>query len=176
MQQWTDNHTEYLKALRETCDALAIAHLSAFQKLKHRQRYFRIPTIVLGTLSGSASFGTGTFPAQVRHYVPMAVGVVSLGIAIVQGLESYYKISERMAGHYTASQEFGKLHEDITIELSLSPHERASTGLSFVRGVYERFEKTIATGPYLKTLELSIINARRRSLSLGLICPPTTIE
>lgn len=169
---WSSSHEDYLHELRKTCDELAAAHRESFRRLKHKQRYYRIPMIVLGTLSGTASFGTSTFPKVLQKYVSIGVGGISLLVAITQSIESYLKISERMSAHYTASQSFQKISEDIYLELSQQTIDRNTSGIVFVRQAYERFEKTYEVAPYIKSHEYLVIQTRRRSLSLG-IQPPT---
>lgn len=165
---WCSSHEDYLTELRKTCDELAAAHRAGFRRMKHRQRQFRLPMIILGTLSGTASFGTSTFPKQLQQYVSIVVGGVSLVVAITQSIESYLKISERMSSHYAASQAFQKLSEDIYLELSQQTQDRTTSGITFVRQSYERFEKTQELAPYIKSHEYLVIQTRRRSLSMGL--------
>lgn len=173
---WNSAHQEYLTEMRKTCDELVKAHREGFRRMKHKQRWFRLPMIVLGTISGTASFGTSTFPLNSRQYVSIVVGGVSLLVAITQSIESYLKISERMSAHYVAQQSFSKLSEDIYLELSQSTIDRITSGIHFVRQCYERFEKIIEIAPYIKSHEYLAIQTRRRSISLGLAMEDNTIR
>lgn len=165
---WNNTHEEYLTEMRKTCDEMVKAHRAGFRVMKHKQRFYRIPMIVLGTLSGTASFGTNTFPPTTRQYVSIIVGGISLLVAITQSIESYLKISERMSSHYIASQSFQKLSEDIYLELSQTSIDRTTSGIIFVRQCYERFEKIMEVAPYIKSHEYLVIQTRRRSRSIGL--------
>lgn len=165
---WHKEHEDYLTELRKTCDELAVAHRKCFKICKRKQRYYRIPIIILQTVSGTASFGTQTFPKSLQSYVSIVVGGISLFCAIVQSIESFLKISERMSAHYTAYQTFQKISEDIYLELSQQVCDRNTSGIVFVRQSYERFEKVMELAPYLKTHEEMVIQTRRRSLSMGL--------
>lgn len=160
---WTHEHETYLRELKNTCEELSRIHQTAFKELKRKQRYYRIPCIVIGSISGTMSFGTSTFPQDFQRYVSILVGGVSLSIAILQSIESYLKIGERMSGHLTASHDYQKLAEDIHIELSLTPPDRSSQGVSFTRTCYERYEKMNGVSPYLKKAILAIATSKRNS-------------
>lgn len=158
---WTREHEGYLKDLKATCEQLSSLHREGFRVLKKKLRLFKIPSIIVGSVSSMFSFGTGTFPASFQSSVSILVGATSLTIAILQSIEAFLKISERMAGHLASVQGYSKLAEDIHLETSLSPDDRSNQGIAFVRDVYDRYEKLNDGAPYLHQAVLLIAKQAR---------------
>lgn len=152
--EWSHQHETYLKDLSILCETFGKAHSRAYVELKRKEKYFRIPSIIVGSVSGTLSVGTGIFPLGFQNKVSILVGGVSLGIAIIASIEAYLKITDRLLGHYSASKDFHKLRDDIHLELALAVDDRSANGLSFTRGCYERFEKIINTSPFLNQRRL----------------------
>lgn len=169
--EWSHEQEQYLQDLKCISEELSLIHKASFRELKKKERYYRIPCIIIGSISGTMSFGTNTFPASFQRFVSILVGGVSLSIAILQSIESYLKIGERMAGHISASQGYSKLAEDIHLELRLQIDDRCSTGISFTRACYERFEKLNSIAPYTKEALIMISKSKRSSPCSSLQSP-----
>lgn len=157
---WVASHELYLHELCDISKQLSEAHKAHYLMLKERLKRYRIPSIVLGTISGSVSFGTTTFPPLLQRWVSVVVGGTSLTIAIVQAIESYLKISERMSGSLAGSIEYKRLAEDIKLELSLPIEDRSTNGITYVRDAYARWEKITSDAPFLRNM-LHIIEKSR---------------
>jgi len=151
---WPTEEENYLKNLAAVSEMLSKRYRRKFEKKKKEQARFRIPSIVIGSISGVASFGTSTFPLSVQPSISIAVGCSAIFIAILNAIESYMKIGEIMGASLHASNNFHKLADDIIVELSVPPEHRSSQSIIFVRDVYASYQKYIDLAPPLKTIKI----------------------
>lgn len=174
--EWSPQHETYLKDLSILCETFGKAHNRAFVELKRKEKYFRIPSIIIGSVSGTLSVGTGIFPLDFQSKVSILVGGVSLGIAIIASIESYLKITDRLIGHLTVSKDFYKLRDDIGLELALSIDDRSANGVSFTRSCYERFEKIVSIAPFLRERRLRDFNGSTTTSYDNTMSPKSSLE
>lgn len=124
MMLWLADEERYLQRLKTSCDVLARYFLARFKYYRSLQGKFRLPAIILSSMSGVASFGTATFPRVVQRWVSVVVGCVNIVIAILNTVEAYMKIADLLAKAMTASTGFKKLADDIQCELDLPVEDR----------------------------------------------------
>jgi hypothetical protein len=150
MSKWCDKEEEYLHLLHESCDELSREYMKLYIQTLKMQTRLRLPTIVLSSVSGVASFGTSTFPESFRNNVSIVVGVINIGIAIVQTYESYLKIADTVAHSLSASKDLKKLADDIHCEIFIPIEDRISNGVIFLREAFGRYQAILETAPPLQ--------------------------
>ena len=139
--KWLLEEEVYLKDLSKLSQELSCKFKRYHDIYKERQAKFKIPAIVISSITGIISFGTSNFPPQYSNYVSIGVGISSLFIALLNSIESYMKIGENMSGSIQASMSFQKLKESIDVELTLPIEDRVSQGIIFLRECYSQYEK-----------------------------------
>jgi hypothetical protein len=140
-QKWLLEEEVYLKDLSRLSQELSCKFKRYHDIYKERQAKFKIPSIIISSITGIISFGTSNFPPQYSNYVSIGVGISSLFIALLNSIESYMKIGENMSGSIQASMSFQKLKESIDVELTLPIEDRVSQGIIFLRECYSQYEK-----------------------------------
>jgi hypothetical protein len=138
---WNIEEESYLRDLSRLCEELSQKFKFYHDLYKARQAKFRIPSIIISSITGLASFGNSNFPEGFQNYVNIGVGACSIFIAILNSIESYMKIGEIIGGTLQASVNFQKLKETIDVELSLPVENRTSQGIIFLRQCYQNYEK-----------------------------------
>jgi len=102
-----------------------------------------LPSIVMATLSGSASIG---IPALVRDtgVANIVIGLITLSVAILTTVNSYFAWAKRSESHRIADITYKKIYKFILIELALPRSERmaAKDMLKIVRDECGRLEET----------------------------------
>lgn len=141
MCSWNREEEEYLRDLSRLCEELCQKFKIYHDIYKSRQAKFRIPSIVISSITGLASFGNSNFPEEYQNLVNIGVGACSIFIAILNSIESYMKIGEIIGGTLQASINFQKLKETIDVELSLPVDNRTCQGIIFLRQSYQNYEK-----------------------------------
>lgn len=138
---WNKEEEEYLRDLSRLCEELCQKFKIYHDIYKARQAKFRIPSIIISSITGLASFGNSNFPEEYQNFVNIGVGACSIFIAILNSIESYMKIGEIIGGTLQASINFQKLKETIDVELSLPVENRTCQGIIFLRQCYQNYEK-----------------------------------
>lgn len=139
--KWLPEEETYLKELSKLSQELSCKFKRYHDLYRDRQAKFKIPAIVISSITGIISFGTSNFPPQYSNFVSIGVGISSLFIALINSIESYMKIGETMSGSIQASISFQKLKESIDVELALPPEDRTSQGIIFLRECFSQYEK-----------------------------------
>jgi hypothetical protein len=144
---WSEAEEFYLIELCKLSQVLAQRYNECYLTYRRRETRVRIPIIALSSISGLVSFGTTVFPPQYHGAVNISVGVSAMFVALVGSIESFLKIPEIIAGSVSASLNFTKLAESISVELALPRFKRNSSGIVFLRESYKTYEKYSEAAP-----------------------------
>jgi len=145
--RWLPEEEVYLKDLSKLCQELSCKFKRYHDIYKERQAKFKIPSIIISSVTGIISFGASNFPPQYSNFVSIGVGISSLFIALLNAIESYMKIGEIMSGAIQACIGFQKLKECIDVELALPVEDRISRGITFLRECYSQYDKVWDLAP-----------------------------
>jgi len=118
-------------------------HKQSEKKFNALSIYIALPTIILSTITGSASIGsTSIFPDQL--VASMTIGMISLSVAIFNSVSNYFAWTKRAETHRISALTYGRLHRFVMIELSLPRKERmnAKDTLKMVREQLDRLQET----------------------------------
>jgi hypothetical protein len=110
--------------------------------------YFTIPTIVLSTLTGTASFAQLNFPYGAINYTPYIIGTITIFIGILSTIQQYLKVTELKENYRISSILWDKYARNIRIELSKAPVERMDAG-NFMRLTRNDFDHLMETTPII---------------------------
>jgi len=105
--------------------------------------YLSLPVIILSTLAGSASIGSASLFNN-SELASGIIGCVSLGVATLNTVGSYFAWAKRSEAHRIACLNYGKVYRFILIELALPRDERLSAKdlLKVVRDQCDRLQET----------------------------------
>lgn len=143
------DEVEYLRLLELCSRSLAKDYHTVHFAMKSLQNKLRIPSIIIGSFTGVAAFGTSKFPTNYQHHIPIVVGLINIAIAIFQTIESFLKIGENINLSATASSQFTILADDICKELALDSESRETSGAYYVRDCHTRYQQILSMAPML---------------------------
>lgn len=105
---------------------------------------FTIPTIILSTISGTASFAINSLPPHAQQLAPIIIGSVNIFVGIITTIQQYLKIAELNEAYRVSSISWDKYARNIRMELAKSPKERtdADQFLTICRQEYDRLMET----------------------------------
>jgi len=114
-------------------------HDRSEKRYSHFSTYITLPSIVMATLSGSASIGVSSVITDSR-IANTIIGVTTLSVAILGTVASYFSWAKRSESHRIAAISYKKLYRFILIELALARSERmtAKDMLKIVRDDAQR--------------------------------------
>lgn len=150
-----------LKECAEQFSCLSKAHDMAARWAESWNSYFTIPTIILSGLSGLGAVGSSELlPFQGNT---LLIGLLSFVCATLQTVASHYSFSSRAANHRNTSIQYTKLHQMISLELSLPRMERmkADKMLQIIKTDNTRL---LETAPPIPTFALEKFKAEYGSL------------
>lgn len=138
--------------LIEWCDVAKCnkwMYMRAHQKYAKYNMWFTIPSIVLSTISGTASFAQTGMTGVMRDYSPIAIGTVNITVGIINTIQQFFKISQLQESHRVACIAWDKFARNIKIELAKKPEERTDAGTFFkqMRNEYDRLMESCPTIP-----------------------------
>lgn len=150
VMRWYKEEEEYLRNLYLSCLEISKEYMKLYVHTHKIQTKLRLPAILLSSCSGVASFGSSGFDQPAQRWISIGVGVINVGIAIIQTYESYLKIGDIVSKSLSGSQALKKLADDILCELSLPIEDRDSNGVTFLREIFGRYQAIIDTLPPLE--------------------------
>jgi len=147
MAQWKPDQEVYLRELSKVCETLSVRYKQEYDHYKKLEARFQLPAIVISSGLGIAAFGNNQFSADAQRSINIVMGVVGLGLGILNSVQSYLKIGPNMGGCLLASSNLLKLKESIDLELSLPIEDRSNSGLVFLRDAYNNYETHVSAAP-----------------------------
>lgn len=147
---WSSQFENLIASEAERARGLAWIHMRSEQKFTFKNNIIAIPVIVLSTLAGTASVGSSSlFPEGDQKLGSIIIGLVSIGVGILNTISSYFSFSRRAEAHRIAYLAYSKLFSEIAVELSLPRHERLDPDkiLSELRTSMSRLAETTPTPP-----------------------------
>jgi len=148
--EWSSQLEDILAQEGERCRGLAWLHMRAEIMTTRYNTYIQVPVIVLSTLAGTASVGSSSlFGSGNSQVSSIAVGLVSIGVGILNTLGGFFAFAKRSESHRIAHLNYSKMSSKISIELSLPRDERthAEILLAHVRETMERMAETTPNCP-----------------------------
>jgi len=147
--EWSSQLEDIIAKEGERCSGLAWLHTKAEIETSTYNSYVQVPVIILSTLAGTASVGSATLFGNSTTASGIAIGLVSIGVGILNTLGGFFAFAKRSESHRIAHLNYSKLASKIAIELSLPRQERmkAETLLTYLRETMERLAETTPNCP-----------------------------
>jgi len=136
---WNSQLEKVISDEGERCLCFSWLHDRSEKRYSSLNTCITLPSIVMATLSGSASIGTGAlFNNPV--IANTLIGITTLSVAILTTVSSYFAWAKRSESHRIATISYKKLYRFILIELALARSERmaAKDMLKVVRDEAQR--------------------------------------
>ncbi len=147
---WNDRHEKILKGLQVNSYKLYKEYQKAHLVYKKKLRLYRIPIIIMSSLSGFLSISnSGYVPASYNKWVSMFVGFVNLMVTVISLIENFKKIDVNMNKTYSTYLEFKKLHDEISLVLNTPQNERDDNGFDMATMFFSRYEMYVNDAPIL---------------------------
>lgn len=140
--RWTTRLELYFKSTAERSNGLSILHKRCEAMYSNRRNFIDLPVIVMSSLTGFMSVGSSSlFPDQL--WVNTALGVVSLGISVLNTVGTYFGWARRTEAHRISSIHYNKLFRFLSMELTLPRSQRSSPTelLKFTKETMDRLQE-----------------------------------
>jgi hypothetical protein len=147
--EWNEALEELLCDEAEKCAGLAWLHGHSEVYYQQKNNFLQIPIIVLSTVTGAASVGSGSlFPGNAGT-ASVILGGVSILVSILGTLNSHYAFAKKAEGHKIGHVQYSQIHRTIHIEMSLPRSQRMAPKqvLRYIKDDLKRLMETIPRVP-----------------------------
>jgi len=160
---WSTDYEDLFLAIRMNSVQMSRIHKKNYFRIKSQSNYFRIPTIVFSAMASVISVGAEPYINQ--QNISGMVCLINMSIGIINSIELYLKLQERMEQELDHSKSWYKLATDIFTLTEISQINREGTPKEFLKKFYGEyinlFEKSSLTGINYKDKLLGIDRAGR---------------
>ena len=170
---WHEQQENILKKWSEIGSSYRFMHDKAYLYFEKQNFRFALPVIILSTVTGTANFAQGSFPASWAVYVPLFIGFLNLTAGLLTTVAQFLRVSELLEGHRSASISYSKFSRNISVELSLPPDERSKNGREFVASCRVELDRLIEQSP---NIPLHIVKYFGKSFSDSSFIKPDILE
>ena len=158
---WTTEAENIAEQLRINCVNLSEYHRKRFYYYKGFGKYFRIPLIILASLSSTTAVGLQPYMEQ--GIISLINCVLGMIMGIMGSIELYMGIQSSMDLELKQSKEFYTLAIEIYKVLRLRKDDRGESGKDFLNNKYSK---------YIKLCESSNLLLRKLKTDLLTNIPP----
>ena len=145
---WSSDYEDLFLAIRLNSVHMSRIHKLNYFRIKNQSNYFRIPTIVFSALASVISVGAEPYLKQ--QNISGLVCLINMSIGIINSIELYLKLQERMEQELEHSKSWYKLATDIFTLTEISEVNRDGTPKDYLNKFYSEyislFEKSSLTG------------------------------
>lgn len=157
--EWSSQVEDILAREGERCSGLSWLHTRAETLTSTYNSYVQVPVIILSTLAGTASVGSSTLFDGDTKTSSIVIGLVSIGVGILNTLGGFFGFAKRSEAHRIAHLSYAKLASKISIELSL-PRDQRMTADGLLTHVRETMERLAETTPNCPTGIVAQFNSK----------------
>ena len=137
----TPEQKKLIEDWRDDCKLLLTIHFDKAASCENLNLWLAIPAVILSTIVGTSVFTSlGSNPVI---WVQFLVGVVSIIVSILAGLQAYFKFPERAEKHRLTGAMYAALKKEIEHVLVIQPpdEDKLSAWMSEVRVKWEHLRR-----------------------------------
>jgi len=146
---WSEDIEKILENIRLNSIILSTYHKDRYYHYKGHLKYFKLPLIVLSSITSIASVGLTAYMAQ--KDISLLTCLLSLVSAILASIELYLGIQKNMEQELLASRNFLLLAYSIYKVLNLQVEHRVEKGILFLDDTYNEYIKLVENANLTKS-------------------------
>ena len=156
---WKEEEEQMLKQWADKAQCYQWMHNRSRQIYQSKNAWYTIPVIIISTITGTANFAQERFSDEIKQYVAISIGTLSIIAGIITTIYQFLKISEINEGHRVALLSWGKFHRHIETELRRHPLDR--TGASeMIKFSKEEYNRLVEISPFIPKKVLKEFNKK----------------
>lgn len=146
---WNSCHETLLASIADRANCYRWLHEKSQYRFDMYNFYLTIPSIIISTLSGSATIAIPSVLKSNQETAGVIIGICTLACGMLTSVNQYMKTSQFAEAHRSAAISYGKLHRVISSELALRRDQRvnAMEFLKVVRSEQDRLQETTPNIP-----------------------------
>jgi hypothetical protein len=169
---WNEEEEQIIKGWGDQASCYNWLHNKSHERIFRVNALFTIPVIIISTLAGAASIGSGQISdATVKTYVMLAIGFFNILGGIISTIAQFLRIAEINEGHRVATIAWDKFARNIKIQMAKNPMDRRPA-TEIIKVYKEEFDRLVETSPKIKNNIVDEFNLM--SISENIIKPEIT--
>ena len=150
---WKEEEENLLKQWADKAQCYQWMHSRGYNIYSRKNALFTIPVIIISTITGTANFAQERFSDDIKNYVVISIGTLSIIAGIITTVYQFLKIAELNEGHRVASLSWGKFYRNIKTELTRHPFDRMPPK-ELIKISRDEYDRLVELSPFMP---LSII-------------------
>ena len=123
-EYWKKEEENIIKEWSDKALCYQWMHSKCREIYQVKNAWFTIPVIIISTLTGTANFAQDRFSDDIKEYVVMSIGSLSIIAGIITTIYQFLQISELNEGYRAATISWNKLHNNLKTLLKRHPLDR----------------------------------------------------
>jgi hypothetical protein len=127
---------------RRNCEVISRAHYLSSDELRKRHLQLGIPVLIASTFVGTTIFGTLQSEPAIGWKI--ATGVISIGAALLAGLQTLLNFSERVEKHKSAGASYSAIRRELELfqlRFQHSPEGQRNEALAALEKLHHELTK-----------------------------------
>lgn len=156
---WKPNEELIIQQWADKAQCYQWMHTKCREIYQTKNAWYTIPVIIISTITGTANFAQDRFSEDIKQYVVMGIGTLSIIAGIVTTIHQFLKIAELTEGHRVASISWGKFHNNLKTLGLRHPLDRISPN-DAISLYKEEYDRLLEISPYISRKILHLFNVK----------------
>lgn len=146
---WTTALEEHFASTGEKAHCLSWCHKKAEEKYSRLRTFIDLPSITLSSICGFLQIGSDTMFNDAKISA-IALGALSLFVAILSTTQTYFKWSARAEAHRIMAIQWSRLYRLLQIEMNL-PRDQRKAAQDLLKDVKDTYDRLQEISPLIPT-------------------------
>ena len=156
---WKSEEEDLLKQWADKAKCYHWLHNKSREIYQRKNAWFTIPVIIISTIVGTANFAQDRFSDDVRSYVVISIGSLSIIAGIITTIYQFLKISEINEAHRVSLLSWSKFYIDIEAELARHPLDRTYPS-ELIKISKNEYNRLLEISPFIPKKVLNEFNKK----------------
>lgn len=126
---------------------------------QRKNSLFTIPVIIISTVTGTANFAQDRFPDDIKQYIVMGIGTLSIIAGIITTIYQFLQISEMNEGHRVAAMSWAKFSNTLKTLVLRHPLDRMPPK-DAIKLYNDEYDRLIEISPEISKKVLIAFNSK----------------
>lgn len=146
---WTTALEEHFASTGEKAHCLSWCHKKAEEKYSRLRTFIDLPVITLSSICGFLQIGSNTMFDD-EKISAIALGALSLFVAILSTTQTYFKWSARAESHRIMAIQWSRLYRLLHIEMNL-PRDQRKAAQDLLKDTKDTYDRLQEISPLIPT-------------------------
>ena len=156
---WKKEEENLLKQWADKAQCYQWMHSRSHDIYSRKNALFTIPVIIISTITGTANFAQDRFNDDIKTYVVISIGTLSIIAGIITTVYQFLKIAELNEGHRVSTLSWGKFYRNIKTELTRHPLDRMPP-LEMIKISRDEYDRLVELSPFMPMTVIKEFNSK----------------